>query len=162
MEGKTMTSEESFARYEAIKAEEYPDHEKDRQEWEVFRGDPEIRAEIGKRYTAWRDDKERRENEAIKALVPRVGLPCTVYFYTDRHAATVTRIISPNKVAVRDNQVECIDYFAGRYKILSELEGGERIFTKRSNGKWIMQGHHSKAGVRLLLHYQSHYIDPEF
>ena len=162
MEDKTMTSEESFARYEAIKAEEYPDHDKDQQEWKAFRGDPEIHKKISKRYTAWRDDKERRENEAIKALVPRVGLPCTVYFYTARHAATVTRILSPCKVAVRDNQVECIDYYAGRYKILPELEGGERIFKKRSNGKWIMQGQHSKDGVRLLLHYQSHYIDPEF
>ena len=162
MEDKIMTSEESFARYEAIKAEDYPYHEKDQQEWKVFRENPKICKEISKRYTAWRDDKERRENEALKALVPRVGLPCTVYFYTDRHAATVTRIISPCKVAVRDNQVECIDYHAGRYKILPELEGGEYIFTKRSNGKWIMEGHHSKDGVRLLLHYQSHYIDPEF
>ena len=34
-----MTSEESFARYEATKAEEYPDHEKDRQEWEAALGD---------------------------------------------------------------------------------------------------------------------------
>ena len=139
-----------------------PTTKKDQQEWKVFRENPKICKEISKRYTAWRDDKERRENEALKALVPRVGLPCTVYFYTDRHAATVTRIISPCKVAVRDNQVECIDYHAGRYKILPELEGGEYIFTKRSNGKWIMEGHHSKDGVRLLLHYQSHYIDPEF
>lgn len=151
-----MTSEESFARYEAIKAEEYSDFEKDRQEWIASHDDPEKRQKISRRYTAWRDDKDRRENEAMKALVPRVGLPCTVYFYTDRHAATVTQIINPKKVAVRDNQVECLDYYAGRYKILPELEGGEYIFTKRSNGKWIMEGQHSKDGVRLLLHYQSH------
>lgn len=156
-----MTSEESFARYEAIKAEEY-DFVKDRQEWIASHDDSEKRQKISRRYTAWRDDKDRRENEAMKAFVPRVGLPCTVYFYTDRHAATVTQIISPKKVAVRDNQVECLDYYAGRYKILPELEGDERIFTKRSNGKWIMEGQHSKDGVRLLLHYQSHYIDPEF
>ncbi len=157
-----MTSEESFARYEAIKAEEYPFHDRDKAEWKAFHDDPEVRAEIGHRYTAWRDDKVRRENEAISALIPRVGLSCTMHFHTDRRAATVVEVISPNKVAVRYNQVKCIEYYAGNYEILHELEGGEHIFTKRSNGKWILEGHHSKDGVRLLLHYQDHYIDPHF
>ncbi len=157
-----MTSEESFARYEAIRAEEYPYHDRDNAEWKAFKNDPEVRAEIGTRYTAWREDKARRENEAILALIPRVGLPCTMYFYTDRRAATVVNVINPNKVAVRFNQVKCINYYAGDYKILTELEGGEFVFTKRSNGKWILEGQHSKDGVRLLLHYQDHYIDPHF
>ena len=157
-----MTSEESFARYAAIKAEVYPHHERDNAEWKVFKDDPEIRAEIGARYTEWRDEKARRESEAIKALVPRVDLPCTMYFYTDRRAATVVRVISPTKVAVRYNQVKCINYYAGDYEILPDLEGGEFIFTKRSNSKWILEGQHSRDGVRLLLHYQDHYIDPHF
>jgi len=157
-----MTSEESFAILEAIQAEEYPYSERDNSEWKAYKDDPQIREEICRRYSEWRDNKERRETEAIKALIPRVGLPCTVYFYTDRHAATVTKVISPTKVAVQDNLVECIDYYAGTYKILPELESGERIFTKRKNGKWILEGYPTKDGVRLLLHYQSHYIDPHF
>lgn len=157
-----MTSEESFANLKAIRAEVYLHHDQDNAEWNANKNNPEKLREISHRYFAWRDDKERREKEAIKALVPRVGLPCTVYYYTDRHAATVTRIITPTKVAVQDNLVECIDYYAGTYKILPELESGEQIFTKRSNGKWILEGQHSKDGVRLLLHYQDHYIDPHF
>lgn len=157
-----MTSEESFALYEAIKAETYPHQERDKADWRANKDNPQKREEICKRHTAWKEGHDRRENEAIKSLIPRVGLPCTVYFYTDRHAATVTRILGPNKVAVQDNIVECIDYYAGIYKIFPEVEPGEQIFTKRKNGKWIMQGHPTKDGVRLLLHYQSHFIDPEF
>lgn len=157
-----MTSEESFARYEAIKAEEYPFHDRDNAEWKAFHDDPEVRAEIGHRYTVWRENKTRRENEAISALIPRVGLPCTMYFHSDRRAATVVEVVSPKKVAVRYNQVRCIEYYAGDYEILPELEGGEHIFTKRTNGKWILEGQHSKDGIRLLLHYQDHYIDPHY
>ena len=157
-----MTSEESFARLRAIEAEEYPHHDRDKAEWAAFKDDPEMRREICHRYTAWRDDKTTRESEAIRALIPYVGLPCTVHYYTDRHAATVTRIISPNKVAVQDNVVKCIEYYSGNYEILPELQPGEQVFTKRSNGKWILEGQSSKDGLQLLLHYQSHYIDPHF
>lgn len=157
-----MTSEESFARLKAIKEEVYPQYERDNKEWKANRDNPDKLSEISKRMTEWREDRDRREAEAIKALVPRVGLPCTVYYYTDRQAATVTRVITPNKVAVQDNEVECLDYYSGDYKILPELEPGEQIFTKRKNGMWILEGHPTKDGVRLLLHYQSHYIDPHF
>lgn len=128
----------------------------------AYADNPKKRAEISRRHSDWRDEMERRENEAIKALIPRVGLPCTVYYYTDRHAATVTKILSPNKVVVQDNLVECEDYYAGEYKILPEVEPSEQVFTKRRNGMWILEGHPTKGGVRLLLHYQSHYIDPHF
>ena len=157
-----MTSEESFANYEAIKAEVYPHEERDCQDWNTFRGDPEISREIGKRWTEWRDDKERREKEAIRALIPRKGLPCTVCFFTDRRAATVTEVVDSRKVVVRYNKVKCIEYYAGDYKILPETEGANIIFTKRRNGKWIMEGNSTKDGVSLQLHYQDHYIDPHF
>lgn len=157
-----MTSEESFARLDAIRAEKYPHEERDREEWRAYADNPKKRAEISRGHSDWRDEMERRENEAIKALIPRVGLPCTVYYYTDRHAATVTKILSPNKVVVQDNLVECEDYYAGEYKILPEVEPSEQVFTKRRNGMWILEGHPTKGGVRLLLHYQSHYIDPHF
>lgn len=157
-----MTSEESFARLDAIRAEKYPYEERDREEWRANADNPKKRAEISRRRSDWIEAQDRRENEAIKALIPRVGLPCTVYYYTDRHAATITKILSPSKVVVQDNLVECEDFYSGKYIILPELEPGEQVFTKRRNGMWILEGHPTKDGVRLLLHYQSHYIDPHF
>lgn len=47
-------------------------------------------------------------------------------------------------------------------KILSELEGVPKVFTKRRNGCWVADGQAYKDGVLLMLHYQSHYIDPHF
>ena len=123
--------------------------------------------EIESRLKNWdtfeeRDEMEKEREQAIKDLVPEVGLKCTICYYSDYRAATVTDVISARKVAVRFNATECIDYYAGRYNILPELEGGAKIFTKRSNGKWIQEGQYSRDGVRLVLHYQRHYIDPEF
>lgn len=116
----------------------------------------------GVKYSEWREEKDRQQTEAIRNLVPEVGLGCTVCYYSDRRAATVTKIISPCKIEVTFNQTECIDYYAGDYRILPELEGGAKVFTKRRNGRWVADGQAYKDGVLLMLHYQSHYIDPHF
>ena len=123
--------------------------------------------EIESRLKEWetleeRDEMEKEREQAIKDLVPEVGLKCTICYYSDYRAATVTEVITARKVAVRFNATKCLDYYAGRYNILPELEGGTKIFTKRSNGKWIQEGQYSCDGVRLALHYQRHYIDPHF
>lgn len=109
-----------------------------------------------------RDALDEERCQAIRNLVPEVGLKCTICYYSDYRAATVTQVLTERKVAVRFNKTKCLDYFAGDYEILPELEGEERIFTKRSNGKWIAEGQLSKDGVRLALHYQRHYINPEY
>lgn len=157
---QTRTSEESFAILHALQAEKYDD-EKDRAEWKAATT-PEEKTAIAKRRSDWRTEQDKKIDEAIKNLVPVVGTPCTICYYTDRRAATVSRIISPCKIAVKHNEVKCIDYYSGIYHILPELGEGEDIFNKRSNGKWIMEGHKSNDGVRLCLHFQNHFIDPEF
>lgn len=118
----------------------------------------------------WDDDKsvrdfyEKQEIEAFKAIAPEVGVGCTIIYYTDRRAATVTQVLSPKKIVVKHNEVLCEDYYAGRYTILKEFAEymGEDVFTKRKNGQWVMQGHPVKDGTKLVLHHQSHYIDPHF
>ena len=115
-----LTSEESFVIKEAIEKEQYSE-------------------EIGS-YWEWKEDKERRYIQAVKDLVPRVGLGCTICYYSDRRAATITEIISPCKIAVRNNKTECKDYYNSEYKILDELEGAPKIFTKRRNGFWAVEG----------------------
>ena len=80
----------------------------------------------------------------------------------DNRAATVTKIENSCKIEVTFNQTKCIDYYAGEYEILSELEGDAKVFTKRRNGYWVAEGQSYKDGVILMLHYQNHYIDPSF
>lgn len=113
-------------------------------------------------YSEWKVQIEKERTHAIKNLVPYVGLGCTICYYSDRRAATVTKIISPCKIEVRFNRTKCIDYYAGEYEILPELEGDSRVFTKRRNGYWVAEGQPYKDGVLLMLHYQNHYIDPTF
>lgn len=113
-------------------------------------------------YSEWKVQIEKERTHAIKNLVPYVGLGCTICYYSDKRAATVTKIISPCKIEVRFNRTKCIDYYAGEYEILPELEGGSKVFTKRRNGYWVAEGQPYKDGVLLMLHYQNHYIDPTF
>lgn len=113
-------------------------------------------------YSEWKVQIEKERTHAIKNLVPYVGLGCTICYYSDKRAATVTKIISPCKIEVRFNRTKCIDYYAGEYEILPELEGDSRVFTKRRNGYWVAEGQPYKDGVLLMLHYQNHYIDPTF
>lgn len=136
-----LTSKESFDRLREIESRKY---------------------QGGMQYSDWREQKEKERLDAIKSLVPEVGLGCTVRYYSDSCAATVTKIISPTKIEVTFNQTRCIDYYAGNYEILPELKGEPKVFTKRRNGYWVEEGQPFKDGVLLMLHYQSHYIDPSF
>lgn len=154
-----MTTEESFAQLEAVKNEKNP-HEFTREEWRTFSEEQKnARYEL---IHKWNEEHDARIGKAIRAIVPKVGLPGTIVYWSDYRAVTVTRIISDRKIAVRHNETKCKDYYAGDYEILPELEGGEDIFTKRKNGKWVMEGHAVNDGCVLMLHYQRHYIDPSF
>lgn len=113
-------------------------------------------------YGAMRESLEDDWMHAVDAIVPCVGLPCTICYYSDKRAATVTRIISEKKIEVTHNVVKTIDYYAGDYEVLPDLMPRTGIFTKRRNGQWVMEGQAAKDGVVLMLHYQRHYIDPSF
>lgn len=155
-----MTTKESFAALEAVRAEKNP-YDMTREEWLSFT--EEQKNARYKQQAKWKEEQYRRELKAIYAIVPEVGLPCTVCYWSDYRAATVTRIISPTKIEVTHNKVECLDYYGGRYNILPELEDGHvDVFTKRRNGRWCMEGQATKDSVKLVLHYQRHYIDPSY
>lgn len=142
MEAKrAMTSQESFAILREIENRKYPG---------------------GISILDWTNQIQEEKVKAIKSLVPEVGLGCTICYYSDRRAATITKIITPCKIEVRFNRTKCIDYYDGEYEILPELEGVPKVFTKRRNGYWVAEGQPFKDGVLLMLHYQNHYIDPSF
>lgn len=140
-ESSRLTSKESFAVLHEIESSECPN---------------------GVKLTDWWEQKRKARLQAIKNLVPEVGLGCTICYYSDKRAATVTKIISPCKIEVTFNKTKCIDYYSGDYEILPELEGAPQVFTKRRNGYWVSEGQPFKDGVLLMLHYQNHYIDPSF
>lgn len=155
-----MTSKESMDYYLKVKNEINPVDQELRNIWKT--GTQEEKDALCKKSLEWKKDHERRLIEACRSIIPEVGMPCTVCYYTDYHAATVIEILSPRKIRVKDNKTQCIDYWSGKYKIFTELEGAEYTFIKRSNNRWILEGHKSKDGVCLQLHYQLHYIDPSF
>ena len=158
-----MTSEESFAKLREIESRKYPDELKDRAEYRAATSEEE-RREIANRRNRWYQQKEADRLQAIHDLVPAVGTPCTIIYYSDRRAATVSEIVSPTKIKVKHNKTKCLDYYAGEYEILPELEDcmGEDTFTKRKNGQWVEEGHPVNDGVLLALSFQRHYIDPCF
>lgn len=154
-----MTSKESFENLAKIMAEKNPYSASDFLNNNLTT--EEKKAMLDKK-REWKENHQACTTAAIKALIPDVGTPCTMILYTDRRAATVTRIISPCKIAIRLNETKCIDFYASDYEILPEVYGDEEIFTKRRNGVWVKEGHPTKDGVLLALHFQAHYIDPNF
>lgn len=109
---------------------------------------------------------EKLEEEwlsVVRGMIPEVGIPCTIVYFSDYRAATVVEVSEDKKkVGVRFNETKCNDWYAGDYEILPELYGSVQYFTHRRNGRWIMEGHQVRDGVALALHYQSHYIDPHY
>ena len=156
-----MTTAESFAALKAVETEKNP-FMLTAEEWHTFT--EEQKKARYKQQSKWDEEHEARFIEAVHNIVPEVGLPCTIIYWSDKRAATVTRIISPTKIEVMHNVVECLDYYAGSYKVLPEIDEnmGVDVFTKRRNGQWVMEGHKCKDGVKLMLHYQRHYIDPHY
>ena len=110
-----------------------------------------------------RDEIEKRMYSVIRGIVPEVGIPCTIVYFSDYRAATVVEVSEDKKkVGVRFNETKCNDWYAGDYEILPELYDSVQFFTHRRNGQWVMEGQPVSDGVVLALHYQSHYIDPHY
>lgn len=78
-----MTSKESFERLHEIEAR--------LKKWDTLEE---------------RDALDEERGQAIRNLVPEVGLKCTICYYSDYRAATVTQVLAERKVAVRFNKVK--------------------------------------------------------
>lgn len=123
-------------------------------------------------YTIPQDEKveiRKMRAKAFHDIEPFVGMPCSIVYWSDIRAATVTEVEyfkngKPKAVTVTHNKVKCIDWYGNEYEILPELEDGwTDRFTARRNGKWYEEGQEtSPNSVRLMLHYQTHSIDPTF
>lgn len=74
-----LTSKESFAILHEIENRKYP-------------------ADGSIKLSDWCEQMHKAKYEAIKNLVPEVGLGCTICYYSDKRAATVTKIVSQCKI----------------------------------------------------------------
>lgn len=89
------------------------------------------------------------------AVEPVVGMPATITMYSDRHGATVTRIISKVRIEVTEN--ECTKW-DGEYGVeFGELRGEPRVCTKTKRG-WQLKG----GGAGILLGVRKAYHDRSF
>lgn len=80
-------------------------------------------------------------------LIPEVGMPCTVIYYSDRSAGTIINVPSPKTIVVQQD---------GLYH-------GRKVFTYRRNGHWVEKGTTSKDwGTLCALGYRSDYYDMEY
>ncbi len=109
-------------------------------------------------------------SEALKIFraaspILKVGMGATMNLYSDYRAMTIIKVISPKKIVVAENNTECIDYYAGEYKVLYTIAEYMRqhIFTLRRNGTWVEEGQKKESGsVTLTVGFRRHFIDPSF
>jgi len=95
---------------------------------------------------------------------PYVGMPATIIMYTDRVAAQVTRV-EGKSVFVRRHRVKAKHTGmtdTGQEWELGELEGEEREFTLRKNGKYVEKGSSFLNGLVVWLGVADHYHDYSF
>lgn len=113
----------------------------------------------------YRSDWPEEALEIFRATNPslQVGMGATMNLWSDLRAMTITEIISPRKIGVRENETICKDYYAIDYEIKDCLLEGTEYFTLRKNGTWVAEGQPKKYGsVTLTVGYRRHYIDPSF
>lgn len=125
-------------------------------------------------FTEWYNEMLR-----INAPIIEVGMPCTIYYYTDHRAATVTKVEYykdgrkdaagnriPRVICTNLNEVKCLDYYAGHYDVIpmtgDALKEVHDTFTIRKHGHWVMAGQQIHDGCHLGIGYWNHYIDPSF
>lgn len=98
---------------------------------------------------ATRDKLETKRDMMRKQVIPEVGMPCTVIYYSDRSSAVVTEVRGKAKKEVVVK--EC------------GLYSGTKVFTYRKNGRWVSKGDTTRGwGTLLGLGYQHDYYDQSF
>lgn len=122
---------------------------------------------------AWNEVNElkRKHDKMYNDLMPEVGMGCTLVLWSDRRANTITKVITPNKVAITENKTKCKDWYGDEYEILDELVKpmevlGEptEFYTRRKSGRWVKMGCPDNPWNEpyIVLGIRHHSIDPSF
>lgn len=88
--------------------------------------------------------------------VPEVGQGCTIYYYTDRDAATVIEVKSPTRIVIQEDDVE-FDESGYASKITQNPEGKKHEVIKTKKGWKIL-----KRTTRVRLGFREPYYDWSF
>ena len=78
-------------------------------------------------------------------VIPAVGVPGTVHYYTDSCSGHVERMISPRELVFKETGI-----YSGTY-----------TFTLRKGGRWVEKGQAVRGGVRLTLGWAHDYYCQE-
>lgn len=97
---------------------------------------------------------------------PEVGMGATELMWTDRHAYTVTRVVSPRRVEVRQDLAIRVDENgmsdAQQYRYEPDPEAPVEVITKRKNGRWVRMGQPTSHGPVFILGTRDEHHDYSF
>lgn len=97
-----------------------------------------------------------RLQENSTADVPEVGQGCTLYYYSDRDAATVIEVKSPSRVVVQEDDV--IYNENGYAESISRNSEGKVFEVIRTKKGWKVLN----LNVRVRFGFRKPYLDPSF
>jgi hypothetical protein len=104
--------------------------------------------------------------EDVKPHVPQVGMGCTILMYSDRHAATIVQVLSPNKIVIQEDTATRTDTNgmseAQSYSYTANQNGAKHTVTLRKHGRWVMAGQSMRSGAVVRIGERSEYHDYSF
>jgi hypothetical protein len=100
-------------------------------------------------------------------ITPEVGMGATICFVSDRHGATVMKIVSPRIIEVVEDEAKLV---GGNMQSENQVyehspavpPGRPQRFTLRKTGHWIAEHEPLRGGTRLVLGTRDTYWDPSF
>lgn len=106
--------------------------------------------------------------ESSKSPTPEVGMGATEILWSDRHAYTVVRVVSPKLIELVRDEYEITngdEVRAGKASPAYSYRPGNPAHVVRAslrkNGAWVRVGD-SLDGVNYLLGHREEYRDPHF
>ena len=100
------------------------------------------------------------------AKAPEVGMGATILMFTDRHAATVIEVVTPQKIVIQRDEARRVDNNgmseSQEWEFKPNKNAVRETYTKRKNGAWVRAGDPMRNGTRLALGHRSEYYDFSF
>lgn len=100
--------------------------------------------------------------ENSKPVTPEVGMGATLLMYSDRHAATVTKVFSPTTIVIQEDNASRTDkngMSESQEYAYTPNTGAEEVFvTLRKDGRWKVK----KSQTVVMLGERDAYHDYSF
>ena len=106
-----------------------------------------------------------RIQEEMQGPAPEVGMGATETMWSDRHAGTITRIISPTRIGwKRDKATGTGDGMSTprTYTYERDPRAPEEVFSLRRSERWVRLGESMGCGAGLIIGMRNERWDPGF